>query len=274
MKIAFHSYKGGVGRTKVMLGAAALLAMRGYRVGMLDFDLDASGLATSLNADRNQVGKRELLYILHRADPSKVLEAMIDVTDFVASRFGHKPQDPGCLKYIPTISDPALADEIKFNASTRYSVHAILEEILQECGVDHLLIDLKPGYSPSSSLIMPFVNHAVVVTRLDRQNIEGLRTIVPQMHRKHLDPIVVVNYLFDDPLVEDRIHLLEQAVDHRVDVRIQFDPRLLFDDDIVSVAKDGSAMNIALNALVGLLEKRLSDKRLSEKREQPYVELA
>jgi hypothetical protein len=68
--------------------------------------------------------------------------------------------------------------------------------------------------------------------------------------------------------------LLEQAVDHRVDVRIQFDPRLLFDDDIVSVAKDGSAMNIALNALVGLLEKRLSDKRLSEKREQPYVELA
>ncbi len=45
MLIGFHSYKGGVGRTKIMVGVGASLALSGRRVGMLDFDLDASGLA-------------------------------------------------------------------------------------------------------------------------------------------------------------------------------------------------------------------------------------
>jgi MinD-like ATPase involved in chromosome partitioning or flagellar assembly len=269
MKIAFHSYKGGVGRTKVMLGVAALLAMRGHRVGMLDFDLDASGLASSFAAKPEKVGTRELLHILHRADPSKVLEAMIDVTDFAVNRFGRKPQNPGCLKYIPTISNPELADQIKFNtAAARRSVQLILDAVLQDCGIEQLLIDLKPGYSPSSSLIFPLVDHAVVVTRLDRQNIEGLGSIVPRMQTKGFKPTIVVNYVFDSPLVEDRIDQLEAIMGCRADVRIQFDPELLFDDDIVSVAKEGSPMNIALSALVGLLEKKLSEER------GPYVKLA
>ena len=260
MKFAFHSYKGGVGRTKVMIGVASILAMRGYRVGMLDFDLDASGLATSLDAKPEMVGNHELLHILHSADPSAVFQGMIDVTNLVSDRFGSKPQANGCLKYIPTISDPEVADQITFNAATRYSVAAILEAILRDCGVEQLLIDLKPGYSPSSSLIFPMVDHAVVVTRLDMQNIEGLRRVVPRMHQKGLNTTIVANYLTDNPLVDERIQLLQEAMDSRVDVRINFDPDLLFDDDIVSAATEGSPMNTALNALAGLMQQHISDR--------------
>ena len=37
MNIGFYSYKGGVGRTIVMANLGAYLAMKGRRVGMLDF---------------------------------------------------------------------------------------------------------------------------------------------------------------------------------------------------------------------------------------------
>jgi MinD-like ATPase involved in chromosome partitioning or flagellar assembly len=268
MKIAFHSYKGGVGRTKVMLGVGAILAMRGHRVGMLDFDLDASGVAASLGADPAKIGKRELLNILNRPDPAKVLDALIDVTEFVGARFNHQPQKPGCLKYIPTISDPRLSDKIKFDEAGCANVDTILNTMLQDCGVDQLLIDLKPGYSPSSAAIFPLVDQAVVVTRLDRQNIEGLAKIVPLMKSKHITPTIVANYILDSPLTEARIDLLTKTMGSRIDVRIQFDPDVFFDDDISCVAQEGSAINVSLKALASLLEKKLSAGR-----EQAYVQL-
>ncbi len=41
MKIAFHSYKGGVGRTKVMIGVGAILALRGGNRDAVTSFLDA-----------------------------------------------------------------------------------------------------------------------------------------------------------------------------------------------------------------------------------------
>ena len=42
--VTFYSYKGGVGRTMAMANVAALLARKGRKVVMLDFDLEAPGL--------------------------------------------------------------------------------------------------------------------------------------------------------------------------------------------------------------------------------------
>ena len=44
--IAFHSYKGGTGKTTVITNLAARLAMMGKRVCLLDFDLYAPSLIT------------------------------------------------------------------------------------------------------------------------------------------------------------------------------------------------------------------------------------
>src|SRR5881398_1050556 len=42
--VTFYSYKGGVGRSMALANLAALLARRGRRVFMIDFDLEAPGL--------------------------------------------------------------------------------------------------------------------------------------------------------------------------------------------------------------------------------------
>ncbi len=42
--LAFHSYKGGTGKTTLIANLAALYAMQGLRVCLLDFDLYAPSL--------------------------------------------------------------------------------------------------------------------------------------------------------------------------------------------------------------------------------------
>src|SRR3990170_4896350 len=44
--IAFHSYKGGTGKTTLIANLAAFYAMSGMRVCLLDFDLYAPSLTT------------------------------------------------------------------------------------------------------------------------------------------------------------------------------------------------------------------------------------
>jgi chromosome partitioning protein len=43
---AFHSYKGGTGKTTLITNVAALYAKKGFNVGLLDFDLYAPSLAS------------------------------------------------------------------------------------------------------------------------------------------------------------------------------------------------------------------------------------
>src|SRR5438045_466599 len=64
--VTFYSYKGGVGRTFALANIAVLLAKRGKRVLMMDWDLDAPGLHGYFsqylpNASRKQEGIIHLL---------------------------------------------------------------------------------------------------------------------------------------------------------------------------------------------------------------------
>lgn len=238
-----------------MIGTGALLAMGGHRVGMLDFDLDASGLATIFQIDADGIGNRELLHILERADPPLGLDSVINITNLISERFAAKPKGDGCLQFIPTISDPELADKITFNQAMRLTVTVLLDTLLEHAGLDMLLIDLRPGYSASSALILPHMDRVVVVARLDNQNIHGLRRIVPHMTSRGLKPILAANLIPPShPLVGERLKMLEEAAGLRADVCIEYEPEAAFDDDIQLVTRPDSSLRRGLEALVELLQ--------------------
>ena len=65
MICTFYSYKGGVGRSMAMANVADILARRGLRVLMIDFDLEAPGLEqffhTNIEGVRRHPGLVDLL---------------------------------------------------------------------------------------------------------------------------------------------------------------------------------------------------------------------
>ncbi len=257
MRVAFHSYKGGVGRTKVMVGLGALLAMQGYRVGMLDFDLDASGLATIFDAEPEQLGPFELLNILHpNGNLSNINNAMDNVTDFVTKRFKVKPKKNGKLIYLPTVSDPRLSDAINLGKLAG-RVQDLLEYIEDECGIDWLFLDIKPGYSPSARVVLPMADRVVMVARLDSQNIEGVKRFLPKLMDDglNLQPILLANMVPENKKTEGRIQKLVSACGHAVDIRLPYDPELVFDDDIAWAENPNSPMYKGLEKLAELLVK-------------------
>ena len=66
--VTFYSFKGGVGRTMALANVAAILAGRGRRVLMIDFDLEAPGLTLlarkelAAMPDQNSAGLVELVH--------------------------------------------------------------------------------------------------------------------------------------------------------------------------------------------------------------------
>lgn len=253
MKIAFYSYKGGVGRTKIMVGVGALLAWKGFRVGMLDFDLDASGLTTIFQENLENVGSNELLHILKYPSLhlARINNAMLDKTDFVATCLGPKQIQRTELKYLPTVSNPDLSTGINLN-ELDVSVHDLLDRVYEDFRFDWLLIDVKPGYSPSASVILPKVDCVVVVARIDSQNIEGLKRVIPNLVNKDLRPVIVANMVPNSNQTDAYLKRLERACKKSVDVCIDYDPNLIFDDDIGYLTSE-SSLRLGLDKLASVL---------------------
>lgn len=254
MKVAFHSYKGGVGRTKLMVGVGALLAMQGRRVGLLDFDLDSSALATIFQADTENLAPFELLSILKNPNENmrKVLDSLKDETAFLAEKLGEEPKQPGRLRYLPTVTDPAQSDGLELGL---LDIELLLDTVEQDGGVDLVLIDVKPGYSPSYKVISDFVERFVCVTRIDTQNIEGLARLVPEV-KKVSDPILVANMVPESEKSAPRLRRLEEACGKKVDVQISYDPELIFDDDLGFLGGPESRWRTQLSKIGSLLMEK------------------
>src|SRR5919109_3392641 len=60
--IAFHSYKGGTGKTTIGANFAALLAKKGYRVFLLDLDVYAPSLQTYFNEKKPKKWINDFLF--------------------------------------------------------------------------------------------------------------------------------------------------------------------------------------------------------------------
>ena len=74
MTTAFHSHKGGTGKTSMLLNVAANLVRSGCRVGILDLDTEAPGLAALYGLD---TARHDLLWLLAKQPPVAEVESHI-----------------------------------------------------------------------------------------------------------------------------------------------------------------------------------------------------
>jgi MinD-like ATPase involved in chromosome partitioning or flagellar assembly len=95
--VTFYSYKGGVGRTMALVNVAHLLAKQGWRVLMVDFDLEAPGMthffSQRLGEKRGEV-RRDAVDLLLRAKRSFPKEE-VGGEDFVANSLAGFTVDVG-----------------------------------------------------------------------------------------------------------------------------------------------------------------------------------
>jgi len=189
---AFHSYKGGVGRTTHALAAALNLTDQGARVLVIDGDVEAPGLSWMFRDDGREAdyAYEDFLALVQSSPSGNFTEAIALARRFVPNQaidgLLFMPSSRDLLSLTPPRVAPA---DLIVPGRSPYHLTNGIGELAASLGVDAVVLDLRAGASEFSSQILldPRVNR-VFVTSASAQSLEGTETILGAVTR--LAPVV------------------------------------------------------------------------------------
>lgn len=255
--IAFHSFKGGVGRTVHAVALADQLARSGNRVLLIDGDLEAPGITWMHQAQGGtcDIAYEDVLALLHGTTGADVTSIAGIVQEYLAGQFVVGGTGDGRLAILPATRRPRLGppriEPVDLLTSDRpgYFLTESLAEVAHTAGFDVVIIDLRAGASELSApvLLDPRVQR-VFVTTLSSQSLDGTVRMIRQLGAKAPallggDPApaaVVTQYRLDvhDAEAETAVAMLEQALNQMLGVTEgdEDEPELAVDTRAVTVA--------------------------------------
>ncbi|MBL1088847.1 MULTISPECIES: KGGVGR-motif variant AAA ATPase [Streptomyces] len=205
---AFHSFKGGVGRTLHCVALARELAERGaaavgrgQRVLLVDADLEAPGISWMVAAQGSRLdfALDDFLSLLHGSPSSDRGRAIALARKFLLN------QEQDGVVVLPTTRDaarvgPPRIEPVDLLSHDRppYILTEALAELAHAVGADTVLVDLRAGTSELSAPILldPRV-HRVFVTTISDQSVQGTANLLHHLahrapSRRSTDPACVV----------------------------------------------------------------------------------
>ncbi|HTZ22226.1 MAG TPA: AAA family ATPase [Opitutaceae bacterium] len=184
-KIAFINYKGGVGKTSLIVNLAACLAKLGRRVLLCDFDTQSNASIWLLKLERwnkiNAAGEGALYSIF---DPGRAKLRDIVVKDVVQDKAGTKAL-PG-LDLVPTTFN--LVDlESEYEGDPKRPAYLIFQQQLAEIegGYDFVLFDCPPNILRASQCGIFSANEVYVPANPDALSLIGFTLLVEKLYKFH-----------------------------------------------------------------------------------------
>ena len=180
-RIAFVNYKGGVGKTSLIVNLATCLAQQGNRVLLCDLDTQSNASIWLLRLERwNQIAAdpRRTLFRLFQPDPPALAELV--VRDVVRDREG-RPALPG-LDLVPTSFN--LVDlEADFVSDPRKPPYALFREQLAEIekDYDYILFDCPPNVLRASQCGVFSATEIYVPANPDALSLIGFTLLVEKL---------------------------------------------------------------------------------------------
>lgn len=145
--IAFHSYKGGTGKTTIACNLAAMLSSKGYNVSLLDLDVYAPSLHAYFDCNPNK-WINDLLF-----ENIDVHDIMVDVTPAVA-KYAANGANKKLGKLLVGFSNPQKEEIYKLEGSIKTANANIQllrrfvqlrEDLISDYDSDYVILDTSPG---------------------------------------------------------------------------------------------------------------------------------
>ncbi|MDD2236079.1 MAG: MinD/ParA family protein [Kiritimatiellae bacterium] len=162
--ISVHSFRGGTGKSNTTANLAALMALSGKRVGIVDTDIQSPGIHVIFGKDEESFTHVLNDFLWGRCE---IQETAYDVTD----RLG--PAATGRIFLIPSSVN---AGDIARIIQEGYDINLLSEgfrRLITHLNLDYLLIDTHPGLNEETLLSLALSNSLVIVMRPDYQDYQG-----------------------------------------------------------------------------------------------------
>jgi MinD-like ATPase involved in chromosome partitioning or flagellar assembly len=181
--ISVHSFRGGTGKSNTTANLAALLAMEGYRVGIVDTDIQSPGIHVLFNLDESEMVHSLNDYLWGKCE---IQEAAKDVTDKVSADIKGK---------IFLIPSSIKAGEIARVLREGYDVGLLndgFRSVNKSMQLDFLMIDTHPGLNEETLLSIAISDALVIIMRPDQQDYQGTAVTVDVARKLDVRRILMV----------------------------------------------------------------------------------
>ncbi len=248
--VCFYSYKGGVGRTLSLVNVAYQLSQRkGQRIGLIDLDVEASGLSQIL---RQSVGdNRDLLSLIipTNRDLSELENYIVDVS--------FEKDESSKVFLLPTVSDSALLDRLRWDiAAQQFLSRELFPAFEKLYKLDYLFIDSRTGLSAFAAFALRVADLEVLICRLDQQNRYGISRII-RVCREASKPFKLVVSACPDEGREKYLASFQREVSASVDCVLPYVARLYFEEQIMSKTEPRHRLSKAYASLAEDIQKEL-----------------
>ncbi len=162
--ISIHSFRGGTGKSNITANIAALLALEGRRVGVVDTDIQSPGIHILFGIAGEDVTHTLNDYLWAKCGIAQVAR---DVTPRLGADTG------GRVFLIPSSTK---IHEIARVLREGYDIMLLtngFRQLIDELALDVLIIDTHPGLSEETLLSIVISHTLVIVLRPDQQDYEG-----------------------------------------------------------------------------------------------------
>ena len=167
--ISVHSFRGGTGKSNTTANLSALLAKKGFRVGVVDTDIQSPGIHVLFNLDEGDMKHSLNDYLWGKCE-------IQDAAHDVSGRLGADIR--GQIFLIPS---SIKAGEIVRVLREGYDVGLLndgFRNLVSELDLDYLVIDTHPGLNEETLLSVAISDALIIIMRPDQQDYQGTAVTV------------------------------------------------------------------------------------------------
>lgn len=223
--VSIHSYRGGTGKSNFTANLATTVALQGYRVGVVDTDIQSPGIHNIFGLEPEKIDKTLNSYLWGQAP--------IEDTAYDVSR-NVELQGNGSIFLVPSSVQP---DEIARILSEGYNVSLLndgFRKLVRSLQLDYLFIDTHPGLSKETFLSIAISHILILILRPDKQDYQGTAVTVDVARQlKVRKMLLAVNKVLSSMDFDTLRHKIEET--YNVPVAGIFP----LSEDIVQLASNG-----------------------------------